>query len=605
MLRRSSVALLLSIQALLVGWICWRASPNKTEVAHMAAAVYFWHTHCFDVFNVNPPLTRMVTSVPVAVLHPRFDWDSYSAQPQDRCEWALGLDFIAANDCKKIRWCFTLARWSLISLLLLGGYSGYRLSREAFGDSSALVFLMLWTFSPFLLAWGATICPGAVAAALGLVAVYLFRGWLRHPSWKRAIVAGVSLGLLPLSKTTWILAFGIWPLMWCIWALPNFLERTQDRPRSRPPLRQLVVALLVGLYTLNMGYLFDGTCRPLGKYVFISQTLRGPEVAEDRWSLPAAGNRFTGTCLGKIPVPLPASFVEGIDTQRRDFELGLPSYLCNDWAGHGWWHYYLYSLAVKMPLGTWCLVLLAVLVTLSRPSCNASWRDEMVLLFPFVVVFIVVSSQTGFSANSRYVLPVLPMLFVWISKVGRLFESGRYLLSTLATLSLAWMIASSLWIYPHCLSYFNELAGGPWNGPRHLLESNLDWGQELYRLEDWYENHPHSRPLCMARSTKYPLKVTEIELAGSPPPGPDYFDSIEEVHVEVIGPQPGWHVLSVNEIFEESGQWRYFLEFKPVATVAYAIRIYYIAHEDANRVRRKLGISELPDDRKQGNKPSQ
>lgn len=97
MIPKQIVALLLSIHALLVGWIGWGMCPNKTEVGHMAASVYFWHTLRFDVFRVNPPLTRMAIALPVVLCDPKYDWDCYSSRPQDRSEWAIGTAFIAAN----------------------------------------------------------------------------------------------------------------------------------------------------------------------------------------------------------------------------------------------------------------------------------------------------------------------------------------------------------------------------------------------------------------------------------------------------------------------------------------------------------------------------
>ena len=112
-------------------------------------------------------------------------------------------------------------------------------------------------------------------------------------------------------------------------------------------------------------------------------------------------NRFAGTWFGNLPVPVPANMVQGIDTQRYDFERGLPSYLRGQWADHGWWYYYLYALAIKEPLGTWCLVVLAVGVTIfgqrkrivplssdgnGKVASSASWRDEMVVLVPGLVI---------------------------------------------------------------------------------------------------------------------------------------------------------------------------------------------------------------------------
>lgn len=48
--------------------------------------------------------------------------------------------------------------------------------------------------------------------------------------------------------------------------------------------------------------------------------------------------------------------------------------------------------------------------------------------------------------------------------------------------SLLATAASSLSVYPHQLAYFNELAGGPKSGYKHLLHSNLEWGQDLLFL---------------------------------------------------------------------------------------------------------------------------
>lgn len=629
MVRWLVVACLFLIQAMFIGWIGWNACPNKTETGHMGAAVYFWHTLRFDVFCVNPPLTRVVSGLPVILCDPKYDWNAYSPRPQDRSEWPMGTAFVASNSPERIRWCFALGRWSLIPLLLLGGYFGYRWSREIYGEAAGLVFLVLWCFSPMLLAWGATVCPDVVAAALGVVAVYTFRRWLYKPDWMRATLAGFCLGLLPLTKLTWIIAFGLWLAIWCVWAIPIYWSKIDKRLLPWPPLRQLAVILLIGLYTLNLGYLFDGTFRPLGKYVFISQLLRGPDASKGPNASPQQ-NRFAGTWLGAIPVPLPADFVQGIDTQRLDFERGMPSYLRGQWDDHGWWYYYLYALAVKEPLGIWCLVLLAIGATVVGRGFSASWRDEMLLLGPCLAIFVFVSSQNGFSAHSRYIIPALPFLFLWTSKIGRVFQMHpltwpQRAAATAVLLMMVWMIGASLAVFPHSLSYFNELAillptdadvsypkpmnqndsdrgirsfisdaisAGPRNGPRHLLESNIDWGQDLYRLEDWCRSHPEAKPIKVAYFGSYPLDRSSIKSAGFPAVGMD--GQIGHVaNTSDIGPLPGWYAVSVSTIYGRTQQHRYFLHFKPVAMAGYSIYIYHITLKEANRVCRELGRPEL------------
>ena len=573
---------LLLTHALLLLHIAWRMSPNQTEVGHMGATVYFWKTLRFDVFHVNPPLTRIIAGLPVMMCAPACDGSSYSPNPQDRCEWTLGSDFVASNSPDKLHSCFALARWICIPFLLVGGYAGWCLSRDIYGDSAGVIFATLWCFSPSLLAWGATICPDALAASLGILGIFTFRQCLRDPKWRRVISAGVCLGLLPLSKLTWIIAFGIWPVIWAVWVTLDRLTRKSEAI-PRLSFRQLSVMLLVGLYMLNTGYMFEGTFRPLGDYVFVSQTLRGQDAPVSR-DVPLAGNRFSRTWLGAIPVPLPVEFVQGIDTQRWEFERGKPSYLCGTWSDRGWSYYYLYALAVKLPLGTWCLLLLAVFVSFLRKGYNASWRDELLLLLPFLAILMLVSSQTGFSLHLRYVIPVLPFLFIWISKVGRACVRGHSVVATLAMVSISWMIISSMWLFPHSLSYFNELADGPRNGPKHLLGSNVDWGQDLFYLERWVRDHPNARPIRVAYWGTYPLELTDIESAGYPP----------------RHPRPGWYALSVNELHARSEQYRFFLRFEPVAMAGYSIYIYHIMLDEANRVRRELGLPELSGDWEKG-----
>ena len=138
---------------------------------------------------------------------------------------------------------------------------------------------------------------------------------------------------------------------------------------------QLGMIFILGVYLLNAGYGFDGSFKRLGEYPFVSNTLGGeaaPEVAGGR-------NRFVGTWLGALPVPVPRNYLEGIDVQKHDFESHFNSYLRGEWRKQGWWYYYLYALTIKLPLGVWVLALLAAYLGLTRRGYGAAWRDELTL----------------------------------------------------------------------------------------------------------------------------------------------------------------------------------------------------------------------------------
>lgn len=149
-------------------------------------------------------------------------------------------------------------------------------------------------------------------------------------------------------------------------------------------------------------------------------------------------------------------------------------------------------------------------------------------------------------------------------------------------------IGSSLWAYPHSLSYFNELVGGPKGGPAHLLDSNVDWGQDLLYLRRWLDAHPEARPLGLAFHGKYDARAVGIDSV-APPPGPP----AAHLAQDQTGPLPGWYALSVTEIRGPHGYFGYFLRFEPVAMAGYSICIYHVTMEEANRVRRELGLVDL------------
>ena len=349
----------------------------------------------------------------------------------------------------------------------------------------------------------------------------------------------------------------------------------------RAELLQVAVVLGVAVYVDNAGYGFEGTGRLLGRFDFTSRALGGPEVSLDQ--APRRANRFRNTWMAMVPVPLPANYVMGIDVQRRDFERGMPSYLRGQWRPHGWWYYYLYAMAVKMPVGTLMLLGAGLVLALARKAYAPCWRSEMAVLAPAAAVLLLVSSQTGFNAHMRYVLPAFPFLYVWASKVARAVYQGQRALAAGATVAAACTVCSSLWVYPHSLSYFNELAGGPREGHWHLVDSNIDWGQDLLYLARWADRHPEARPLRVAYFGVFP--VTALGL--------------EEWNGAAWG--PAWYAISVHRLRDSRALIALsraleavLLHRQPVATAGYSIYIYHITPEDADRVRQALGLFPPP-----------
>jgi len=91
----------------------------------------------------------------------------------------------------------------------------------------------------------------------------------------------------------------------------------------------------------------------------------------------------------------------------------------------------------------------------------------------------------------RHILPVYPFLYVMAAALlahGR-WRFSRPLLAALVVLQAAECAS----IYPHYLAFFNVLSGGPGSGPRYLVDSNIDWGQDLHKLSRWLRDRGANR----------------------------------------------------------------------------------------------------------------
>lgn len=569
-LHRLILALVLIIHAGLLAYQSYFNAPNLDESAHLTAGYSHWEFGNFTLYRVNPPLIRMWAAVPLLVTPPETDWSGFSDTPFSRSEFSVGTAFHSANGLEAFWYC-TLARWVLIPVSLMAAWVCWRWATELFGPDAGLLAATLWCFCPNALAWGASITPDTGSAAFGILAAWRFRQWLRDPSWKNAGIAGAVLGLVQLTKTTWVILFGMWPLLWAVW----FFFGKKDEAK-RPSVLQLGLILAMALYLLNLGYGFEESGLALKEFTFISQTLGG-ELAHDD-----GGNRFRDTWLGELPVPVPANYVRGVDVQKYDFERGKWSYLRGEQKEGGWWYYYLYALLVKTPIGFLVLIAVSVAMWVCCRSCRADWRDEMLLIVPAAAILVLVSSQTGFNRYLRYVLPAMPFVYVFAARVAASLRGMRRAPIAVVVLLCGAGIVSSLSVFPYSMAYFNYAVGGPSGGRDHLLDGNLDWGQDLLRFRDWVDEHPDARPLMTSLTTFVPLDSIGIEsqAMGGGVHGDDE---------QLPQPEPGWYAIGVNHLMgyrlfgSQQKECMRFMNREPVEVIGHTIYIFHVENESGDR----------------------
>lgn len=535
--------------------ICLHAASSETvthdEIWHLPVGMRNLSEGRFDIERVNPPLTRMWAAVPVVVR-------GIHADPQTSGQ-DLGRKFVLDHPHDFSNWYFlgrcSNVMWSLATAVLV-----YLWSRRLFRCPHALFPLIFYVTCPNIAAHASVVTPDT-GGMFGFVATLLtVLWWCDQPTWNRAAGLGVMLGIAQGIKFTCLLLF---PLVILIPVL-QLWGRRKNLPADWKVLSgQIGLALVLSLPVLWGCYGFQKIGLPLKQFTFQSQDLL---TVQKLFSF-----------AGWLPIPFPQDYLFGIDEQRAVMAGAHPVYLDGQWTVTGFRSYFVMALLYKLPhlFQLFCLIPL-ILFIIGRPKPRP-WKEVLTLLLP-VLLIIKIASGESLQLGLRYILPVLPLLMIFSGYALPAFHSLRPLFQRAGIVFLCLGSLLSLRYAPGHLAYFNELAGGPPGGRYHLLDSNLDWGQDLGHMQNWLKEQG--------------IEQTGLAYFGTVPPqvlGIDYElpPSWE--------PQPGRYAVSVNFVMGrphgitqgdgtsravDFQEFAYFQFFEPVRNWGGSIDFYDISAAD-------------------------
>jgi hypothetical protein len=174
---------------------------------------------------------------------------------------------------------------------------------------------------------------------------------------------------------------------------------------------------------------------------------------------------------------------------------GNNSYLNGKFSDVGWWYYFPEAIAMKEPLAVLAGLVAAGLLFCAPRFRPDRWRVSALLIPP--TVFLAAAMTGHLDIGIRHVLPVLPFLYLLVC--FQLARAGAGGISLLGVLIVIAMIESA-WIAPNYTEFFNLAAGGPDRGAQYLIDSNIDFGQDVVRLADWLHSD-------QARGRAYSLRL--------------------------------------------------------------------------------------------------
>lgn len=468
----------------------------------------------------HPIFAKVLNAFPLLWLRPSFPLDDRSWL--DSKPWEFSAKFLYANRVLASK-MLAAARGASIAFTLAVGVVLAWWTRRTFGAGAALVALAFYSLDPNWLAHSRyTTSDPWVTGFIFLASI----AWIEHVrkrTWHTLVLAGILLGCALGSKLSALclpVAFALISLLYAF---------RRPRPGGFRMVLDLAACLGVAAAFLALVY------APEVKAALVYWTTGAKQLPF--LDIPLASYARPVSLLGRLlraageTFHLPAfAFLRSLSDTAGHLQTGHQAYLLGEISDRGWWYYFPIAMLVKTPTATLLAFLLAAVLGISRfPRCLAvaaqyavPSRDRqgavcLALAIPPAVFLLFSIAATRVNIGLRHVLPVYP--FLWVLSAALLCRAaGGWWEKTRRPAIAALVVlfaAESAAIYPHYVAFFNWPSGGPAQGPRYLLDSNLDWGQDLARAADWVRSRGDP-PLCACYFGRAPLEY--YGLAAEPLP---------------------------------------------------------------------------------------
>ncbi len=535
----------------------WRIySATWDEPEHLAAGIQLFDLGLYEYDTEHPPLGRLFLAAGPYLAGAR----SYGTPPPDGTQ--EGKDILYGGDHYELY--LMLARVGTMPFLVLLLYATWLWARRLLpSQAAAVVAVAILATVPPILGHAALATLDVAAAATLLVALYAMQLWMTRARDRDALLAGVAAGVAIATKFSAVPFLGLaLPAL----ALLQWLNGRRARAAGAgplPPARTrwggFVLATLAALAVVLLVY-----------------TPRAPDVSgiEVRWDwavdylLSRHGfDHALGVCLSHVWLPREfKDLFNGVIAVKAHNDAGHRSYLLGRMSLNGWWYFYLVALAVKTPLPLLCggpvgLCLLARDGWRNRDS----WAQAPLLLLVTILIFA--SAFSRINIGIRHVLILYPLLALGAAYAAwrawraiQTLSDRRYAfaLTTLLAAALLWQLSTLARAYPDYLPYFNETVGR--HPERVLVDSDLDWGQDLDRLED------RAAQLKIARLNLAYLGTVDLAREALPP----------YTVLQRFQPAHGWVAISALARASNPPAYAWLDAYRPLERVGKTIDLYYI-----------------------------
>ncbi len=567
------------------------------EVAHILAGYSYVSEFDYRLNPEHPPLVKVLSGIPLLFLHLNFEttqelWNEVNQWGEYK-QWQAGHHLLheAGNNVDQIA-LFARLPIILISvgLALLLFWWGKKIG----GIATGIFALLLYVFDPNIIGHSHLVTTDIGIAAATTLAFYFFLNFVRNPSWKNAILTGLTLGIAQITKFSAILLVIFFVLLLITFVIFKLIDVKNNKISFISG--YLAKSLLIGIvifFTIWLTYIPFTFNMPTTVLSTLAPAKINPDtsIIDEKaldfvlWSNENSITRSLGT------------YVYGVMYVKNRVAGGNGAYFMGEVSDKAFPNYFPVAFLTKQTLFHLFFYVFAISAFIiltyqnilklfsQKIGLSASSGRKYVLhnfteisLLLFVIFYFYISITGNLNIGFRHLFPIMPLIYLITAKVcvdiySKLINEKRIIAVRYIFIAIiALMISETVMQFPYYISYFNQTVGGPKNGYKIITDSNADWGQDLKRLEEYLDKHPE-------------IDKIRVHYFGGDRPqnrlGKDRFiewwDSKRPI-------EKGYYAISVNHLQgslydknkSEDSSYHWLLNYKPIHQVGTSILIYKV-----------------------------
>jgi 4-amino-4-deoxy-L-arabinose transferase-like glycosyltransferase len=521
-------------------------TQTHDEPFHVATGMEWLQYKSYTIEQLHPPIGRIAVALGLYVSGSRLTDEKLNWQKA----WQQGNAILHYGGSYTRN--LSVARLGVLPFFFLTTSIVWLWTRMLFGSVAALLAVILFTTLPPILGHSGLATTDMAGAAFLFTALFSFVLWQSRPGLTHSLILGVTVGCALVSKFSNFLF-----LPACMGAIVVSRCVKKNKTESLFPIlrRQLLCGLFlsgaVAFMTMWTAYRF--TTGPL------TTKEERPHEIIDRIVGSHGPMRDRAYEIVEAPIfPLTEIYRGLLDLRYKNQTHGMGQlFVLGKMRNEPVWYYFPVVLAMKTPIPLIILTFAGLWFTV-RSRKDPDWRNFSIGFT--IICFFVVCLPISIHDGVRHILGIYPLMSIISGHAGEtlLRISKSKLSKSVVAALLVWQIVIAICVNPDYLAYFNEFAGqeADWV----LVDSNLDWGQDLGRLAAVLKSSNISN-VALAY-----LGSADLNLHGLPD------TKILKPYVQVSG----WVAISV-ELLKENEGYRWLENYKPAAVVGKSIKLYHIS----------------------------